>query len=437
VLAFLVRTWGLADHFWLLGDQIRDWGIALGPFRELPLVGPPTHVGGYSLGPASYWLMWAIRVVLGPWFDNLPHAGGYGQALIESAADALLFAAIWRRVSGLVAVTFALLVITAPYDVALSAIVWTSPVCSAFLKCATALVLFDWHRRSAWRIALIAALCWAAVQIHTAGIFVAAGLFAAIFVDSIVARGWNGVSRTVIAWAAVVGVMQIPYAAHQLLHRDAAPGMGAVTASIGSLVTGRQTPQLEKSVNGYVAAIDVFQSSPWYLTWLHWVLGLSAIVCALRFYRDPVLLGVVLLPQAAAIVGYSLYLDVLDHYNFLSVVPLAVLMVLLAAIVPQRSWWSRTVGLIVVVAALAIVPARLRQAALWHRMPEYHALVKGSRRVAAMEQPMRDVRTAFPLLPTSNPAFLYTILGGRIDPTASWIAVIQADGSVQFTKADP
>jgi len=123
---------GIESHFWLLGDQIRDWGIALRPFHELPLVGPATHVGGYTIGPAYYWIMWAIRVLVGPWFDNLPHAGGYGQAAIESAADALLFVALWRRVqSPWVALAAAIVIVTSGFDVALSAIDWTPPIASA------------------------------------------------------------------------------------------------------------------------------------------------------------------------------------------------------------------------------------------------------------------------------------------------------------------
>jgi hypothetical protein len=43
---------GISTHFWMLWDQIRDWGIALGPFADLPLVGPPTHFRGYTIGPA-------------------------------------------------------------------------------------------------------------------------------------------------------------------------------------------------------------------------------------------------------------------------------------------------------------------------------------------------------------------------------------------------
>src|SRR5687768_11235759 len=97
VLTFAVRVSGVSRHFWLLGDQIRDWAIALRPFESLPLVGPATHVGGYTIGPAFYWILWLIRVVLGPWFQNLPHAGGIGQALLQSGVDALLAAAVWKR----------------------------------------------------------------------------------------------------------------------------------------------------------------------------------------------------------------------------------------------------------------------------------------------------------------------------------------------------
>src|SRR5262245_22513486 len=87
-LTLAVRIRGVSTHFWLLGDQIRDWAIALRPFTDLPLVGPPTHVGGYTIGPAFYWILWLIRVTIGPFFNNLPHAGGIGQAALQSAADA-------------------------------------------------------------------------------------------------------------------------------------------------------------------------------------------------------------------------------------------------------------------------------------------------------------------------------------------------------------
>ena len=164
LFAFAIRVRGIESHFWLLGDQVRDWGIALRPFYELPLVGPPTHVGGYTIGPAYYWIMWAVRVVVGPWFDNLPHAGGYGQAAIESAADVLLFVALVRRLqSPGIAFAAVLVIVTASFDVALSAIDWTPPIASALGKIAIALILLHWHRGGALRVAVIAVLAWSAV----------------------------------------------------------------------------------------------------------------------------------------------------------------------------------------------------------------------------------------------------------------------------------
>ena len=38
VATLVPRVWGISHHFWLKTDQIRDWGIALGPLSSLPLV---------------------------------------------------------------------------------------------------------------------------------------------------------------------------------------------------------------------------------------------------------------------------------------------------------------------------------------------------------------------------------------------------------------
>ena len=94
---FWIRTRGLSDHFFLMGDQIRDWTIALGPFANLPLVGAPSNGGGNSFGPVYYWVLWASRVTIGPLVDNLPHAGGIGLAAAQSFADAVLWTEFEER----------------------------------------------------------------------------------------------------------------------------------------------------------------------------------------------------------------------------------------------------------------------------------------------------------------------------------------------------
>ena len=71
----LLRTHDITRTFWLFSDQILYWDTAQLPFTQQPLVGPEQHVGGYALGPTYNWFVWLSRVTLGPFVDNLPHAG--------------------------------------------------------------------------------------------------------------------------------------------------------------------------------------------------------------------------------------------------------------------------------------------------------------------------------------------------------------------------
>src|SRR6185503_15686210 len=143
------------------------------------------------------WIMWVVRVVVGPWFDNLPHAGGYGQAAIESAADVLLLVALTRRLASPgVAFAAMLVIVTASFDVALSAIDWTPPIASALGKIAIALILLEWHRGGALRVAVIAAL----------------------LLDPMIRREWPAVRRAAVVAASVVLALQLPYLVNRILN---------------------------------------------------------------------------------------------------------------------------------------------------------------------------------------------------------------------------
>jgi hypothetical protein len=142
VYLILIRTRGIADNFWLLGDQIRDWSVALGPWHDLPLSGVPSVAGGTTLGPVYYWTMWVIRHVFGPWTDMLPHAGGIGLSTVQSTADVLLLAALWKKThSGWLAFAVAVLVATEPFDMSLTAAMWNPELAVALVKVTMALVL--------------------------------------------------------------------------------------------------------------------------------------------------------------------------------------------------------------------------------------------------------------------------------------------------------
>jgi hypothetical protein len=435
-LTLFVRVRGISTHFWMLWDQIRDWSIVLAPFADLPLVGPPTHFRGYTIGPAFYWILWAIRVTVGPWYDNLPHAGGIGQAILQSAADVLLLAAVWHRTrSVLAALAVVVLLVTSAYDLCLAPLVWNPVMGSILAKTATALVLLDWYRGSTLRTAITAAVAWSAVHSYTGAVYVAVAVFVAMLTEPLVRRDWKALRAPAVAIAVVVALLQLPYVAHQLRARSPQPIMGAVTGSVRDVLTGNAPPQVSKSVSGYVNAFSFIQGFPDSVPAAGWVLVLSAVIVAIRHRRDPVLLVTTLGPPALALIGYAIFLGDLDHYYYLSLMPATVLAIVLALTAVPSGRIRLAVGAIVLALALAQVPERLRYSARLHKMPEYGPLVEGSRKMARLKQPMRGIETEFTMPTPSDVNFVYRILGGEFDPASPWIGRIKANGDVVYRKA--
>jgi hypothetical protein len=435
VLTFALRIRGVGSHFILLGDQIRDWSIALKPFTQLPLIGPPTHFGGYTVGPAFYWILWSIRVGVGPFFHNLPHAGGIGQAAIQSAADAILLVALWRRTkSPWIALATVVLVATASFDLSLAALVWNPTMGTALAKIAMATIFLDWHRGSHLRALAAAVVAWSAVQAYTGAVFVAVGIFMAMLLDPLIQRDWRLTRRNVLAIAVAVALLQLPYAAHQITHRFQDEAMGAVTDSVTRVLSGERSPEVAKSIGGYVGAVRYIQIDPWSIPHAGWVLLLCCGLVAVRHYRDPALLSVTLVPQLTAIAGYALFLETVDAYYYLSLMPAVVLTCALAVTAVPSPDIGRVVGILLLTGSLALVPGRIRHERVMGRMPEYGLLVDASRKIQSLGQPMRAIETDFKLPPTANPEFLFEVLGGRIDHNARWICLIRADGTLSYRE---
>ena len=188
-------------------------------------------------------------------------------------------------------------------------------------------------------------------------------------------------------------------------------------------------------MNGYVGAVRFIEFAPWNVPLVGWALLACGIVVAVRYRRDPSLLAMTLLPQSLAIAGYSLFLASLDHYYYLSVMPAAAMTLVARRLgddaaargdgsrrrsccLESSRWCRRSCG-----CPRPCTGCRSTVCS-WTRHGESRSI----------GQPMRSIRTEFALPPTTDPEYLFKVLGGRIDRESPWTSVITADGDVKYVQ---
>lgn len=427
VALYAARTMGVAESMWLLGDQIRDWRVALRPIHDLPLDGPASVAGGNALGPYYYWLLWAIRAVIGPWFDNLPHAGVYGLAVLHAAADVAMFFAV-RRVSGSPALALAtvLLVATAPYDLALSSTIWSPGVAVSLIKIALALFLVNARHPSMWRVAATVAVAWLAVQSHSSLVLVFVPLAAWFVVRELASRAWRRGVETARVIVEVVLVLQIPYIVDRVI-ADAPRGgpsmiVEGVMGVVGDPLAARPLASFD-AISGRVAYLWAMPAEVF--------VGLVVAALAAAAYagrRRPELLFASALPLMIAVAGFAAWTRPYESYWFMGLSPSVALLIPVAVSALPAGRWRDGGAVAVLVIVLAMQPARLAATRTIHRMPQYGALVDGARDIARRTGEVSAVRTAFELPATADPAFPFECMGGRVTRDAAYEAVIGPDG---------
>jgi hypothetical protein len=452
VFAYLIfiRTRGISQTFWLLGDQMLYWRIALGSWRDVPIGGGPSQVGGTTIGPIFCWVLWGIRHVIGPWTHNLPHAGGIGLSIIQSAADAFLFVAIWKRSASLaLALAVTLFVATEPYDMALTATIWNPPLAVAFVKTAIACVLFTSLNPSPlsapadqpappalralfWPMAATAAAVLA-VQAHSSAVFVAAPIIASFVLRDLIARQWTHAGWMVIVLVAVILVLEAPYLSDRILHPAKATSPAVVVDSVAYTVAHPSTLRPAAAFQAIARACNFILFRPWTFGWMGWLLALTSAVTIYRERRDVLLLCAIVVPVLAATAGFSFWQTAYDNYWFLVLAPGAALTIAWAL----TAWLPAAPYVAIALAGLVLVAqnARTADAMTIHRMRAYAPLVRGSLDIRRYTPEIRGIQTEFALPPTTDPAFLYETLGGHLSRDAPFSATISSTGGVVFTPA--
>jgi len=415
-----IRTYDVATTFLMLGEQTRDWTIALGGITGLPLTGAPSTAGGRGLGPVYYWILWLGRMLLGPFQDNLPHVGGFFVALLQSIADTWLFIALSRRMPWTLALALCLLIASAPFDIAISSLIWNPPVAAALIKMATAMALSLTASSALWQVGVAGALAWMAVQTHLSGIFVAAPLIAALAFT----RRLKGVAVV----AAIVVVLQIPFLM-ALIQEPSAP------AGPTSAIAGLTNPQAFRpwfaynSVTGITGnlVVPLYNASEYAIPTI-----VAVAIVAFIYRKDPIAIAVSAGGVVMATLLFTTSTRAYDSYWFVTLTTaMTLLFGMTIAAIPSRpavTW----IGLALLLLVAWRQPARIDDSRRFFKYPQYDTMVRASRELMMRAPVVRDITVSFDVHPTMDRHFVYKILGGRIDPGALYTAIVNSDGSVRL-----
>jgi hypothetical protein len=305
----------------------------------------------------------------------------------------------------------------------LSSVIWNPVLAVVFAKIGTGLVLAWQDELTRPRRLALAAVAWFAVQSHSAALPFALALFLWILWTEF-RRGRRALQTAVLEVAVVVAVLQIPAMFAKESIRPT------------KIVAAMQEPQELRAGDAYRAVNDAVGSigfSPFAVP--QSTLLLLGAVAAILLVRGPLSpIGVITVVPLVLTVGmWSVWQQVYDAYVFLTIVPAALLAIVWTTrLLPEPA--SRALAAAaLLVTAIAIQQPRRDSAALVFRMPEYGALVRGSREIARSGEPVRAIEVPF-LHPLSDPEYLFTLIGGHFQRDAPTIARLSEKGEVTYVR---
>jgi hypothetical protein len=259
---------------------------------------------------------------------------------------------------------------------------------------------------------------------------VAAPLIAALTAQPIVER-WSHARRTIIerllVVAAVILVLQIPFLISVLRQPDGP--VGPTTA-----LAGLTNPQAFKPWAAYSSVTGITGGLLWPTDQMTFAIPtlLAAALVAFAYRRDPIVLASTIGGVVTATLLFTTSTRSYDGYWFITLTTAFALVFGMAAAALPSKTAVKWVGAAVLALVAWRQPARIEDSKRFFKYPQYEPMVRASRELVMRAPVVRDIKVTFEVHPTMDRAFVYTILGGRIDPSALYTAVIEADGSVRL-----
>jgi hypothetical protein len=296
-------------------------------------------------------------------------------------------------------------------------------------------VLFADAPVSMFRSSAIVITVWLAVQAHSSAVFVAAPIIGALLLRDVGSRRRSAAIQRARLIVELIVILQIPFLLHMLSQPSAPAGPQTVISGVSYTLAHPSELHLGASGAGVAGMLQFLLVSPWTLPhpgrWL--LVWAAAAGCHAR--RDLALMSITLLPLAAAVFGFALWRQPLDAYWFLTLAPATMLTIGIGT----RTFPSVAgpAAVVLLILAIAVQPGRIAASRRLHRLPEYAALARGAREIRAYTPQVRRIDADLTLPPTTDPAFLYRILGGTVTGASTLVATIEASGRVRFTQISP
>ena len=436
VISFFVRTYRIDETFWAFGDQIRDWSIALN--GDLPLHGTPKVGGGFSWGPIHYWVLRVIALTIGGFFDNLPHAGGYGFALLRSLADGFLFWSLTQLGFASLGVTgVMLLIITLPLESALSGIIWNPGLAITFLvfSLGSALCLLK-KKQAFWGFfALLAAVL--GIHAHTPLIFWALANILSIFIISAFAMYSNPEKvKSFFLWSIFslicVFLVQLPYLIHIATTTANETYLNKGLNSIFRFELNKNVlfGLLHRSLEIVGIKIDIF--SIFILTPI--LILVIARLIKERIYEITIVFAIGIVSFLCAVLIFAMTGLPVDSYWLMN---LAYPLFLPVLIMTFKGWENSFLRMSSVffsffLFTFAIVNFQDRFNVRDHqfRFPEYGSISRGISKLKNSHKVLKSIHIDFETVHPFNAESLYRFLGGQISKKdGSEIVSIHRDGT--------
>jgi hypothetical protein len=283
-----------------------------------------------------------------------------------------------------------------------------------------------------------------AVQAHMSAIFVAAPMLLgvalqpllyrrhAVFVHDTAADHRRQALRQTGTSVAIVGaiilLLQVPFVISLIAEPGAQAGPTGAIANLTSGQSWRPMAALD-TVTGITG--NLFLPMPDSFTF--WIPAIACGVVLLIVYRrDSILVGATIGSVLTATIVFSTWTRSYDRYWFLTMTTaLALTFAMTIAAIPSKAV-VKWIGLALVLLVASWQPARIDESKRFFEYPQYETMVLASRALIVQAPVVRAIKVAFDVHPTMDPQFIYKILGGRIDPTALYTAVVNPDGSVRL-----